>query len=166
MKSIENKLNDKPPLITVSDAKFHTFEEGSAVISVELRELLANIAKQLYALRDRYQANVVEIIGHTDEVRFGSTKRQCNLDDSLLEVLNGRKDTRALLPCDNVGLGMARATAVVDELKRLGLGRDFVLLPLSSGAAIDTNETIASGSQMSTSLPARRRIEIRLRRGE
>jgi flagellar motor protein MotB len=163
--AMEARLNDRPPLITISDARFRTFAEASAEISPALSQFLMSTMRELYSLRHRYGTTVIEVIGHTDEVRLGPSKRQlCNLDEDILNVLNGRKDAKSLGPCDNVGLGMARATAVVNELKRLGLSKDFTLLPFSAGAAIDTNETVASGNQAGILLPARRRIEIRLRR--
>jgi len=163
-KLAEAKLNDRPPLITISDAKFRTFKEASSEISPELSQFLSSTVAQLYRLRAQYQANVIEVTGHTDEVKLGPSMRLCNLDENLIDVLNGRKDIKALGPCDNVGLGIARATAVVSELRARGLGKDFVLLPLSAGPAIDTDETMARGGHMQVPLPARRRIEIRLRR--
>ncbi len=162
----ERRLNDKPPLITISDAAFRTFKEGSAEISPELSAFLADVVGRLQALRSQYGANVIEVIGHTDEVKLGPNKRVCNLDENLIDVLNGRKAPTELGPCDNVGLGMARAIAVVVELRRRGLGDDFVLLPLSAGAAIDTDDSLAKGGQPPMPIPARRRIDIRLRRGE
>jgi flagellar motor protein MotB len=165
LKTLQSPTNDKPPLITISDAAFRTFKEGSAEIQPELQQYLANLTKELYITRSRYGADVVEIAGHTDELRLGPSKRQgCNIDKELLEVLNGRRDIKSLVPCDNVGLGMARAVAVVNELKSLGVEKDFVLLPLSAGPTIDTGDKLASGDQSGISNPARRRIEIRLRR--
>ncbi len=59
---------------------------------------------------------------------------------------------------------MARATAVVEELKRLGLQNDFTIVPLSAGSAIDLDGSLAPGNQYGVPVPDRRRIEIRLRR--
>jgi flagellar motor protein MotB len=164
-KQLESRLNDRPPLITISDARFRTFEEASAEISPELSQFLRTLVPTLYKLREQYGAHVVEVTGHTDEIRIGASRRQsCNLDQELLPTVNGKKPARLLEACDNVGLGMARATAVVNELRSLGLASSFWLLPLSAGQAIDTDGTLATGAQVVTSSPARRRIEIRLRR--
>jgi len=85
----------------------------------------------------------------------------------LLEVLNGRKEAKVLAACDNVALGMARAAAVVNEFRKLGLTKDFTLLALSAGPAISMEEALSPGNRGRTADPARRRIEIRLkRRGE
>jgi flagellar motor protein MotB len=157
---------DKPPLISISDESFRTFEEGSAVISARLAQYLAGTVATLDDHRKRYGTSVIEVVGHTDEVRIRK-KDFCNLDDELLEVLNGRKEAKVLAACDNVALGMARATAVVNEFKKLGLEKDFTLLPLSAGPAISTEETLAPGNQGGAPNPSRRRIDIRLkRRGE
>jgi flagellar motor protein MotB len=163
--AMQQRSSDKPPLIVISDEKFRTFEEGSAELSEDLKGYLRSNVGRIYALRKDYRADVIEVIGHTDEVRIGSSMRQaCNLDDNLLDVLNGQQEPRTLEPCDNVGLGMARATAVVSELKQLGLQKDFAILPLSAGPAIDLGGSLASGRQYGVAIPARRRIEIRLRR--
>jgi hypothetical protein len=53
---------------------------------------------------------------------------------------------------------------VVNELKKLGLGAQFTLLPLSAGSVIGVNGMLAAGDQLVISDPSRRRIEIRLRR--
>lgn len=163
---LKAKLTDKPPLITISDATFRTFEEASAELSPQLKQFLRDSIRQLYESRNRYGATVIEVVGHTDEIKLGKKiKQACNLDEMLLSALNGPiRVGAAITPCDNVGLGMARATAVVNELTRLGLRKDFILLPLSAGAAIDVNGQLASGSNLEVALPARRRIEIRLRR--
>jgi flagellar motor protein MotB len=163
--ALEHRLNDKPPLITISDATFRTFEEASAEIRPELSEYLRTIVPTLYKLGEQYDARVIEVIGHTDEVRIGARRRQsCNLDSELLPTVNGQKSARLLEPCDNVGLGMARAVAVVNVLRALGLGSSFTLLPLSAGQAIDTDGSLAAGAKVIMAEPARRRIEIRLRR--
>jgi flagellar motor protein MotB len=162
---MERRLNDKPPLITISDAKFQTFKFGSAEVSAELREFLRRSVGDLQLLRGRYNADIVEVTGHTDEMPLVvATRNRCNLDGELLGVVNGTKDAKILAPCDNIGLGMARAVAVVRELRALGMGAEFTLLPLSAGAVIDTNATLAAGNRPAVPLPERRRIEIRLRR--
>jgi flagellar motor protein MotB len=162
---MERRLNDKPPLITISDAKVQTFKFGSAEVSAELREFLRRSVGDLQVLRGRYNADIVEVTGHTDEMPLVvATRGRCNLDGELLSVVNGSKDAKNLTPCDNIGLGMARAVAVVRELRALGMGSEFTLLPLSAGAVIDTNATLAAGNRPAVPLPERRRIEIRLRR--
>src|SRR4029077_3479080 len=166
LRQLEIVANDKPPLITISDADVHTFRQGSADISHELQQFLAvRTVPDLLKLSQRYNAAIIEVVGHTDEVPLGTSLRQrSNLDEKLLGVLGSREAPTILGACDNVGLGMARAASVVIELKKLGLQKGFTLLPLSAGPAINTDETLAQGSSSSVATPSRRRIEIRLRR--
>lgn len=163
VQAVQRRLNDKPPLIIISDAKFSTFEQASADISPALSNYLRTMVPDLRRLRDQYGAEVIEIVGHTDEVRL-ARRRRCNLDEDLLDTANSRRSAGLLGPCDNVGLGMARAAAVINELRSFGLESEFTFLPLSGGQAIDTDGTLAKGEQVATPNPARRRIEIRLRR--
>ena len=162
--ALQSKLSDQPPLITISDAKMKTFEIGSAQVSPELSDFLASKVEEIKESQAKYRTTVIEVVGHTDELSLGPNRRtECNLDGMLLESLNDRANPADLVPCDNVGLGMARAVAVVNELKLLGLGDQFKILPLSAGDAIDTSGGVATGDAPARSDPARRRIEIRLR---
>jgi hypothetical protein len=58
---------------------------------------------------------------------------------------------------------MARAVSVVVALKRLGLDRQFSIIPLSAGQAVDIGDTVPTGLEPADDR-RRRRIEIRLRR--
>lgn len=162
---LQTKLNDRPPLISISDENLKAFDPGSARVRPELSGFLNGIVKTLYSYREKYGAQVIEVVGHTDEVYLDPNRRNlCNLDQDLLNVLNRRAPPEILGPCDNVGLGMARAVAVVGELRRLGLGRYFTLLPLSAGQTTDVNERLADGSLPPVLVAGRRRIELRMRR--
>lgn len=162
--------NDRPPIITISDAEVYTFRSGSALLSSELRlKLRREIAPELHHLASQYGATIVEIIGHTDEVPVRTKARpSCNIDHDLLDVLNGNQDIGDLYACDNVGLGMARAVAVVLVLQTLGFDKEsgFIIRPMSSGPATLIDESISPGSETPRSDPDRRRIEIRLRRDD
>jgi hypothetical protein len=52
---------------------------------------------------------------------------------------------------------MARAASVVNEFKKLNLGKDFVLLPLSAGAPSDLAQMRSSGLLVRIPTPRRRR---------
>lgn len=158
--------NDKPPLLMINDDKgISIFPAGSAEPTSVLLDWLISIAPSLEESAAKYNTKVIEVVGHTDEVNVGqSMQEKKNLDKSLLKFLWGQEQARVLGACDNVGLGMARAAAVVAELTRLGLATKFILLPLSAGQAIDLDGRLASGHNTVVNEPRRRRIEIRLRR--
>jgi len=158
--------NDQPPIILLTESAGYTFETGSAEISSTFRlNVKTKVLPDVIKYADRYSAHIIEIIGHTDEVAFGTSKKgPSDLDTNLFKALNGGKPAGALIPFDNVGLGMARAISVRQLLLELGLGADFIIFPLSAGPAITPSEAVAAGLSLHTGEEARRRIEIRLRR--
>jgi flagellar motor protein MotB len=158
--------NDQPPIILLTESGGFTFETGSAKLSPNFRENVKyKILPNLKESAERYSARIIEIVGHTDEVPFGAPKRGLSdLDTNLFKALSGTAPAGALIPYDNVGLGMARAISVRQLLLELGLGANFTILPLSAGPAITPSEAIAFGASPHTGIEARRRIEIRLRR--
>ncbi|MEP1573569.1 hypothetical protein [Roseibium album] len=156
------RLNDKPPIIVIKDADGYSFKSGSAELSDRLRVHLARRTVPLIADNAlKFKTYVVEVIGHTDEVPIG--RRSCNLDGGLLHALEGRMKVGGLIPCDNTGLGMARAISVVRELRRAGLDYRYTLRPLSAGQTTLPNGSVASPQRRPIEQAARRRIEIRLR---
>ena len=108
-----------------------------------------------------YRVDVIEVVGHTDEL--GIAARPSILDKELLPILRGDGDIKKLVPGDNAGLGLARAVAIVDVLKRDGRLKEFRILPLSGAQLVQTDETLSTGVQTGAD-PKRRRIEIRMRK--
>jgi hypothetical protein len=122
----------------------------------------------LDSLSRQYEADVVEVIGHTDAVPVNS---QSTLDRTLLKAFEGSSgDTMRVSPGSNVDLGIMRALTITRYLQssksaagRLSNISRFV--PYSAGQVVLPDGSIAS-SQDSALNPARRRIEIRLRRAK
>lgn len=157
-----SKLNDKPPVITIDDTKAYSFESGQAKISNWLHiQLKRTTVPTIRANARKFNAYVVEVIGHTDETPLG--RKDCNMDQKLLSTLEGYEIIDNLKPCDNTGLGMARAISVVKELKKLGLRYPFVLRPLSAGQTTMPSGRLAHPNSNPKPQANRRRIEIRLR---
>ncbi len=153
---------DQPPLITLAEADGYYFGSGSAEIDDTFKQkLLTDIVDQVDALSREYDARVVEVVGHTDEVPLA--RARSTMDRDLLPFLNGETDTPPSA-ADNVGLGMARAAAVAQVLDSSDRLRDLVILPLSAGQTTNTDFKLSPGSDPARSVEARRRIEIRLRR--
>ena len=158
--------NDQPPLLEINDEEnVSIFPTGSAEPSGRLVSWLRRQVKEIERSAAKYGATVVEVVGHTDSVPLGSSLAQKqNLDTALLPLLNGKRPAGTLGACDNVGLGMARAAAVVTELRKLGIDNRLTLLPLSAGPVIAPDGSIVRAPIPAKSEPRRRRIEIRLRR--
>lgn len=150
-----------PPIITLTEAEQYAFETGSAELSDKLRDALTTTIKDqiLDILSQGYGAEVIEVVGHTDERPITGYS---NLNDRLVPTLADQWSANQLMPADNVGLGMARAVAVVKVLQSVITDPSIDIIPLSGGQAVELNDKLSTGLN-SGDQPSRRRIEIRLR---
>jgi flagellar motor protein MotB len=154
---------EKPPILILSEAKGFYFELGSAELTDEFRHKLSSeIVPVLLENGARYRVDVIEVVGHTDELPVA--RGASSLDDDLLPFLRGEV-ARSPRGSDNAGLGMARAAAVARILLSDERLRRYTILPLSAGQAIDVDGKLALGVKRSDERE-RRRIEIRMRRGD
>ena len=152
-----------PPIIRLSEADGNFFRTGSAELSPEFREkLMTSTPAQIAALIAKYDVDVIEVVGHTDEQPVGL--RQSNLDRDLVPVLRNYAQVSSLAPADNAGLGLARAVSVVTVLNRSPLLAGYKLIPLSGAQLVNTDETLAIDGAFPGDIRERRRIEIRLRK--
>ena len=151
-----------PPIIDLRETDGHYFKSGSAELSPGFRNALNGaILARILELAKEYDVDIIEVVGHTDEQPVGA--HQSNLDRDLLSVLTASTNIGSIVASDNAGLGLARAVSVVSVLRRQqSLARDTIL-PFSGAQLIDTNERLAT-SGLAVDIPARRRIEIRLRK--
>jgi flagellar motor protein MotB len=152
-----------PPIFRLSEADGNYLKTGSAELSPEFREkLTTSTPEQIAALIKKYDVDVIEVVGHTDEQPVGV--RQSNLDRGLVPVLRNYAEVASLAPADNAGLGLARAVSVVSVLSRSPLLAGYKLIPLSGAQLVNTDETLAIDGFFSGDVRERRRIEIRLRK--
>ena len=158
------KGTDKPPIIILPEAEGYYFETGSAEITATFAERIkTEIVPRIITEAQSYQANVIEIIGHTDGVSVGPNLRvKANLDFTITPFMDGQL-SEAPIPFDNAGLGMARAVAMAKALRAAGLGERYHILPLSAGSLISPSDRYSPGN-LKENDQSRRRIEIRLRR--
>lgn len=154
---------DQPPIITLREADGFSFDPGSAAISDSFLNKLKEIVPRLTTLSNRYGAQIVEVIGHTDGTSLRDTTRhKANLDDSLGQFLDPSATTE-LLPYDNVGLGISRAVSVARALRAAGLPTKLDTQPLSAAYLISPKDR-AEPAARKINDASRRRIEIRIRR--
>ena len=151
-----------PPIISLSEAGGYSFTIGSAELSTPFHDQLVNktITEILENIK-KYDVDVIEVVGHTDEQPIGN--RPSNLDRDLLSVLNSTSKVAKLIPADNAGLGLARAVSVVSVLRHDPRLAPYKLIPLSGAQLVNTDETLATQGAHGD-IPQRRRIEIRLRK--
>lgn len=151
-----------PPIISLSEAGGYSFKIGSAELTTSFHDQL--VTKTIGEILDnikKFDVNVVEVVGHTDEQPIAN--RPSNLDRDLLSVLNSTSNVAKLIPADNAGLGLARAVSVVSVLRHDPRLEAYKLIPLSGAQLVNTDETLATQGARGD-IPQRRRIEIRLRK--
>src|SRR5262249_10155026 len=102
--------HDWPPIINLGYAKDCFFEIGKAELTPCFETRLRAHVQELVDTAERFKVKTVEIIGHTDEQKI--IPRNSNLDALLLDILHHGGNVTSLIPGDNAGLGLARATAV------------------------------------------------------
>jgi flagellar motor protein MotB len=145
-------------MLTEADGFY--FQSGSAELSEAFRDKLRRtIMDRIAELARVYKVDLVEVVGHTDEVPLRG--QVSDLDESLLPFLRGGK--ASMTAADNVGLGMARAASVVKTLLEDGRLAHLTLVPYSAGQVILTTNRLSQGNARYAQ-KERRRIEIRLRR--
>jgi flagellar motor protein MotB len=147
----------------MSEADGYFFKSGSAELSAAFHDTLVSMTPgEILDYIRKYDVDVIEVVGHTDERPIG-IRQYSNLDRDLLPVLNNTASVVSLTPADNAGLGLARAVAVVSVLRQSPLLAGYKLIPMSGAQLVNTDETLAiSGS--SGDIQQRRRIDIRLRK--
>ena len=151
-----------PNHFLLSEAGGYSFKIGSAELSTWFHDQLVNktIGEILENIK-KYDVDVIEVVGHTDEQPIGN--RPSNLDHDLLSVLNSTSGVGKLIPADNAGLGLARAVSVVSVLRHDPRLAPYKLIPLSGAQLVNIDETLAIQGAHGD-IPLRRRIEIRLRK--
>lgn len=155
------KPHEWPPIISLTEANGYFFKSGSAELSGSFTDQLkGSISEQIAKNLASYGADIVEVIGHTDEQpisRSGST-----MDKNSIDVLSASKPIATLEPADNAGLGLARAISVANVLRGKADLSGMTVLPLSAAQLILPGDTLTTGQ--AGNVESRRRIEIRIRR--
>lgn len=155
------KKGEWPPFFSLSEAGGYYFESGKATLRPDFeRKLKSAIIPLLRRNIDDYGVDIVEVMGHTDEVPMVGNS---NLDSLLIAASANRAPIEALRSTDNAGLAMARAVAVVRILRADARLRGVTILPFSGAQMVAPGDRVANGND-SKSDQTRRRIEIRLRR--
>ena len=162
-------INQEAPIITLSENNpAFRFPSGSAQMNPDFEQkLLADVFPKIQDNSQRYQCDVLMVIGHTDEVQVGENKRWSNLDDELTRAYaTGTLD--ALHAGSNTDLGMVRALALVNFFRahqELIPGIRYIL-PYSAGQMIQLNRSLSTTflNDNNKGIPdeTRRRIELQL----
>ena len=154
--------NNWPPIISLPEAENYSFKLGSAQLTESFKGQLSNeIVNQILRTLSEYDADLIEVIGHTD-LQPMSMARVTNLDKSALGYFE-TPDKVLLRARDNAGLGYARALSVTKYLLQTPELKDYTILPYSAAQMVTPNHTITTKDDNFDSSQLRR-IEIRVRR--
>jgi len=151
-----------PPIIKLKEADGEFFVVGSAQVSPAFEaKIRRDVVPKILDLVSRFQTDVVEIVGHTDEQPI-PPGIPSTLDALSIDVIAKGESAARLNAADNAGLGFARALAVVQILRREDQLKGLTILPLSAAQMIDVNGKLSNGSK-GGDVKERRRIELRVR---
>lgn len=157
----KSKKGQWPPFFSLSEAGGYYFDSGKATLRPEFeRNLRRDVIPMLVRNVADYDVDVIEVIGHTDEVPMAGDS---NLDASLIAASRNRFPMAGLRSTDNAGLAIARAVSVVRILRADARLARVTILPLSGGQMIVPVDRMADGAARGGD-QRRRRIEIRLRK--
>jgi flagellar motor protein MotB len=154
--------NNWPPIISLPEAENYSFKIGSAELTENFKmQLDGDIIEEILNTLSQYDADLIEIIGHTD-LQPMSRARVSNLDTAARDFFQAKTNV-ALRAKDNVGLGYARALSVTKHLRENPKLQNYTILPYSAAQMITPDGTITKeGDDFESS--QLRRIEIRVRR--
>lgn len=154
--------NNWPPIISLPEAENYSFKIGSAELTENFKmQLDGDIIEEILNTLSQYDADLIEIIGHTD-LQPMSRARVSNLDTAARDFFQAKTNI-ALRAKDNVGLGYARALSVTKHLRENPKLQNYTILPYSAAQMITPDGTITKeGDDFESS--QLRRIEIRVRR--
>jgi flagellar motor protein MotB len=159
----QDKSNDWPPMIRLSEADGHYFSLGKAGLSPEFEAyLIKEVVPALVERIKKYDVDVIEVVGHTDQVPMNGLPS--TLDADLRDALVGIVPVDNLVPGDNAGLGIARAVAVARVLLNDNRLNGIQILPLSGAQLTTLDERLDTDPKGDANVRERRRIEIRMRR--
>jgi flagellar motor protein MotB len=154
--------HDWPPIITLKEADGEFFPVGSALVSPTFEaKIQRDMVPRILDLAKRFQTDVVEIVGNTDEQPIPPGVPS-NLDTLSFDVIAKGEASARLSAADNAGLGFARALAVVQVLIKDDRLKNLKILPLSAAQMTDVDGRLSNGSK-GGDVKERRRIEIRVR---
>ncbi|WEX74142.1 OmpA family protein [Sinorhizobium numidicum] len=159
-KQADAKPHEWPPIINLSEAEGYFFRSGSAQLTRAFEEKLrGSIASKIAQSLRKYEVDIIEVIGHTDEQPI--SRAASDLDQDFIDILGGKKAIAEITAADNAGLGLARAMAVANVLRADHKLNGATILPMSAAQLVLPGDRLTTGE--AGNVESRRRIEIRIR---
>ncbi|MBC8123039.1 MAG: flagellar motor protein [Gemmatimonadaceae bacterium] len=157
---------DPPPIIVIQDTGGFRFPSGSARLPPSLSSYIrASLVVQVERNARDYRIDLVEVIGHTDTQPLGF-EAASNLDLTLGRIAANQLPITGARPGSNADLGLLRALAVVQELRRIqkSTGRmgGLAFHAYSAAQLVPPNGSFSNLTEGADA--SRRRIEVRFTR--
>lgn len=166
-------------VIPLEDTDGYSFESGQSLPNEEfVKKFNGKAVVDILSHLDQHGKNIdlIEVVGHTDEVPVKEDDRDTEIDYYIKDFVNdyivnaGRippvSRIQALAHADNAGLGLVRATVVAAMIAHAIRDRhpDVEVHPLSAAFLINTDGTLAAGKLNRNGQKSRRRIEVFFRK--
>ena len=163
--SLNNAVNQKPPLIKLTEAQSFRFETGSYTLTPNFKNRMDKITTAIAHDIKKYHIDTVEVIGHTDGQ---PSPGMSNLDMKLQNQFEVSGDIiNGFTTGSNVDLGLLRALSVAAYLRQKLKNNDLKMpsiLAYSASSLIDLSGKYRPADSAPRS--ERRRIEIRFTRNQ
>lgn len=163
--SLNNAVNQKPPLIKLTEAQSFRFETGSYTLTPDFKNRMDKITTAIAHDIKKYHIDTVEVIGHTDGQ---PSPGMSNLDMKLQNQFEVSGDIiNGFTTGSNVDLGLLRALSVAAYLRQKLKNNDLKMpsiLAYSASSLIDLSGKYRPADSAPRS--ERRRIEIRFTRNQ
>ena len=163
--SLNNAVNQKPPLIKLTEAQSFRFETGSYTLTPDFKNRMDKITTAIAHDIKKYHIDTVEVIGHTDGQ---PSPGMSNLDMKLQNQFEDSGDIiNGFTTGSNVDLGLLRALSVAAYLRQKLKNNDLKMpsiLAYSASSLIDLSGNYRPADSAPRS--ERRRIEIRFTRNQ
>ncbi len=162
MSLIGKGLNEKPPLIRLSEKESFRFQTGRYELTPQFRAALDRKLPEIRRQIQRYDINTVEVIGHTD----GQPSPGISTVDRQLSAFGDGRLPASIQAGSNTDLGLLRALAVAHHLQRqlADLALPIRFQAYSASSLLDLEGSLVPAGDADD--PARRRIELRFTRHE
>lgn len=157
--ALANSVNQKPPIIRLSDEADFRFATGSYTLSKKFKDQLVNDKlPEIERTIQCFGIDTVEVIGHTDFAPNGGSSNLDSFQGNKNLILSGKA-----LSGSNADLGLLRALAVERYLEGK-LKSKFPAIDYFSYSASSYVDPISNSRQFKGNLQSKRRIEIRFTR--
>jgi outer membrane protein OmpA-like peptidoglycan-associated protein len=156
---LNRKLQSATPITIDEKSGNFKFKSGSAELNPQLKKYVREkvIPEIEKTIKEKKGAiDFIQVIGHTDGQ---ANNKASNLDQNIEAIANGKNTINTLNPGSNADLGLMRALAVIQEIKKTKRFNNIKFRAYSAGQLYLSSGDLAPVNRKADE--TRRRIEIR-----